>query len=202
MRPTSALLLVAAVVVGGPLLLLLAIANGPWLAWKLSPVLSRPPGLPKDAVATYDFLAGTTWQFCRNLPSGRAISTPRGIVLEYGRRCGAPVNYTYEPPVSLDSPQMRVIEPGSISFSVPERPVSELMGPCPFAFTPNFLRRARTLIDEAARVPELAVVDRRALGAAQSNISQFSSERARMTGASFPTYFCELEVPGRRTLRS
>jgi hypothetical protein len=160
---------------------------------RLSFALDRPDGFPADAIATYDFKFGTSWQYCRNLPSGRAISTQRGLILENEARCDDPVQITYEAPTSLDRPGMRLFESGNIAFSVPPSQGTRWDSPCPFRFDETYLHRARTLVAQALRERDLYQQLGRNLRAAEASLAAYSASRLKVGGASGETYFCTLE---------
>jgi hypothetical protein len=162
----------------------------------LSPILDRPPELPVDARASYDWKDGNIrWQYCRNLPSGRIIVGPRGPLLEHGRRCDGPVSYTYDPPASLVRPGMRAGYDDRVTFSVPVRNGGGFQGPCPHSLDSGYLRRARSLLEEAARLSELDTTMRAALRAAAASVASFSIDRLHESGTSGSADFSTLEPP-------
>jgi hypothetical protein len=82
-----------------------------------------------------------------------------------------------------------------VTFSVPVRNRGGFQGPCPHSLDPGYLRRARSLLEEAARLSELDTTMRTALIAAAASVASFSIDRLHASGTSGSADFCTLEPP-------
>ena len=162
----------------------------------LSPILALMNGLPTDTRYSHSWKDGAYWRYCRSLPSGRAVFTSHGLILEYGQRCGT-IPRWYRPATSLERPGLWVSSGGWIQFAVPEWPGFGASRPCPYKLSPAYLGRANALLIETLKLPDLDESHGQDLKDAAASLASFSGEWLRAGGKASNTYFCDLEPPGR-----
>lgn len=181
MRRLFLMLLSLAIVVATPLLLI-------YLGFQLA----RPPGFPWFSSVISNFDDGTSWWYCKEVPSGHVwIGSTNELKIKFGSTCGAKTGYYYNPISSTELPGIIIYRSGSVALSVPDSSPIVARQKCDIKFDRFYFERAIKIMHEVKHLDEKPIKwNMRFIDTATLNLSRAKEIGLETAGSDGGTHLC------------